>query len=214
MCSDMDNIETDVDEASKDTSTKEIPIAEKIQNPVCFVSGNSNLIVNHYKDNFPSTEMLPSTSGAAKIHMDTNKNSESQEKTPSIGKSLNKPLEKKKLNNNLSNMSVKLGHSKDSDKSNIKAETKSTNKSGAAENNENKVSVTRKEISPPEMQPGWDSCDVYQNPPIENEEWLAFLQKSMQEVLDGELDSLKEQNMVSFYKLTELYKFEFYLYIY
>lgn len=47
------------------------------------------------------------------------------------------------------------------------------------------------------MLPGWDSCDEYQSPPIENEEWLAFLYRSMQEILDGEIDSLKQQNLVS-----------------
>lgn len=46
------------------------------------------------------------------------------------------------------------------------------------------------------MLPGWDSCDEYQSPPIENEEWLAFLYRSMQEILDGGLDSLKQQNLV------------------
>lgn len=32
--------------------------------------------------------------------------------------------------------------------------------------------------------------------PIENEEWLAFIHKTMREVLDGDLDSLKQQNLV------------------
>lgn len=54
-----------------------------------------------------------------------------------------------------------------------------------------------KDKSPPSMLPGWDSCDEYQSPPIENEEWLAFLYRSMQEILDGEIDSLKQQNLVS-----------------
>lgn len=47
------------------------------------------------------------------------------------------------------------------------------------------------------MLPGWDSCiDEYQSPPIENEEWLAFLHRYMQEILDGEIESLKQQNLV------------------
>lgn len=50
--------------------------------------------------------------------------------------------------------------------------------------------------SPPCLLPGWDSCDSSQSPPIENDEWLAFLYRSMQEVLDGELDSLKQHNLV------------------
>ena len=52
------------------------------------------------------------------------------------------------------------------------------------------------------MLPGWDSCDEYHHPPIENEEWLAFLHRSMHEVLDGELDSLKQQNLVNINFLT------------
>lgn len=48
------------------------------------------------------------------------------------------------------------------------------------------------------MLPGWDSGipDEYQSPPIENEEWLAFLNRYMQEILDGEIESLKQQNLV------------------
>lgn len=45
--------------------------------------------------------------------------------------------------------------------------------------------------------PGWDSCDESQSPPIENDEWLAFLNRSIQELLDGEFDSLKQHNLVS-----------------
>lgn len=45
--------------------------------------------------------------------------------------------------------------------------------------------------------PGWDSCDESQSPPIENDEWLAFLHRSIQELLDGEFDSLKQHNLVS-----------------
>lgn len=49
------------------------------------------------------------------------------------------------------------------------------------------------------MLPGWDSGipDEYQSPPIENEEWLAFLNRYMQEILDGEIESLKQQNLVT-----------------
>ncbi|XP_073833371.1 LOW QUALITY PROTEIN: STKc_STK36 domain-containing protein fused [Musca autumnalis] len=51
--------------------------------------------------------------------------------------------------------------------------------------------------SPPCLMPGWDSCDESQSPPMESDEWLAFLQRTIQEVLDGELDSLKQKNLVS-----------------
>lgn len=41
----------------------------------------------------------------------------------------------------------------------------------------------------------WDPKVVER--PIENEEWIAFLQKSMEEVMEGEVDSLLQQNCVS-----------------
>ncbi|XP_020284918.1 serine/threonine-protein kinase fused isoform X2 [Pseudomyrmex gracilis] len=43
--------------------------------------------------------------------------------------------------------------------------------------------------------PDWDLRAVER--PIENEEWIAFLQRSMEEVMDGEIDSLLQQNCVS-----------------
>lgn len=43
--------------------------------------------------------------------------------------------------------------------------------------------------------PDWDLRAVER--PIENEEWMVFLQKSMEEVMEGEVDSLLQQNCVS-----------------
>lgn len=43
--------------------------------------------------------------------------------------------------------------------------------------------------------PDWDLRAVER--PIENEEWVAFLQRSMEEVMEGEIDSLLQQNCVS-----------------
>ncbi|XP_033220643.1 serine/threonine-protein kinase fused isoform X2 [Belonocnema kinseyi] len=43
--------------------------------------------------------------------------------------------------------------------------------------------------------PDWDPRTVEQ--PIENDEWVAFLQKSMEEVMEGEVGSLIQQNCVS-----------------
>ncbi|XP_026475229.1 serine/threonine-protein kinase fused-like [Ctenocephalides felis] len=42
-----------------------------------------------------------------------------------------------------------------------------------------------------------DSSGLGIDQPIENEEWLAFIHKTMREVLDGDLDSLKQQNLLS-----------------
>lgn len=38
--------------------------------------------------------------------------------------------------------------------------------------------------------------DTYDSPSIENEEWLAYIHMSMAEVLNGEIDSLKDQNLL------------------
>ncbi|KAG7188500.1 hypothetical protein KM043_008135 [Ampulex compressa] len=43
--------------------------------------------------------------------------------------------------------------------------------------------------------PDWNPRAIER--PIENEEWIAFLQRSMEEIMDGELDSLLQQNCVS-----------------
>lgn len=44
-----------------------------------------------------------------------------------------------------------------------------------------------------------DQSQPIENEPIVNEEWLAFIRMSMQELLNGETDSLKHQNLVRFY---------------
>lgn len=43
--------------------------------------------------------------------------------------------------------------------------------------------------------PDWDPRAVER--PIENEEWIVFLQRSMEEIMEGEIDSLLQQNCVS-----------------
>ncbi|XP_014480493.1 PREDICTED: serine/threonine-protein kinase fused [Dinoponera quadriceps] len=43
--------------------------------------------------------------------------------------------------------------------------------------------------------PDWDPKAVER--PIENEEWIAFLQNSMEEIMEGEVDSMLQQNCVS-----------------
>lgn len=56
--------------------------------------------------------------------------------------------------------------------------------------------ISRKDNNLPLIIPEWNSTDHAQSPPIENEEWLAFLIRSQREILDGELDSFKQQNLV------------------
>lgn len=53
----------------------------------------------------------------------------------------------------------------------------------------------RKTSEKPARLPDWDLRAVER--PIENEEWIVFLQKSMEEVMEGEIDSLLQQNCVS-----------------
>ncbi|XP_066602931.1 serine/threonine-protein kinase fused [Prorops nasuta] len=43
--------------------------------------------------------------------------------------------------------------------------------------------------------PDWNLSSIER--PIENEEWLAFLQRSMEEVMEGEIGSLEQENCVS-----------------
>lgn len=57
--------------------------------------------------------------------------------------------------------------------------------------------TVKKEKSIPAVDTKWNTCDDYQSSPIENEEWLAFIRASMQEVLNGEIESIKQQNLVS-----------------
>ncbi|XP_012228129.1 serine/threonine-protein kinase fused isoform X2 [Linepithema humile] len=53
----------------------------------------------------------------------------------------------------------------------------------------------KKTSEKPARLPDWDLRAVER--PIENEEWVVFLQKSMEEVMEGEIDSLLQQNCVS-----------------
>lgn len=41
---------------------------------------------------------------------------------------------------------------------------------------------------------GPDKQDTYENPSIENEEWLAYINTTIVEVLNGEIDTLKNQH--------------------
>lgn len=38
------------------------------------------------------------------------------------------------------------------------------------------------------------------NPPFLNEEWLAFLNRTAREILNKEMDTLRDSNMVSFHR--------------
>jgi fused len=138
-------------------------------NSICFVSGNSNLMVNHFNDNFPQLTtslqqniMISSNINEAMTGLSLQHDKETKRKI--------NELEKRKLSQNIDNFSVRLGSSVESAK-------------------QQKGDTLKKSV--------WNSSDETHSSPIENEEWLAFLHKSMQEILDGELDSLGQHNFVS-----------------
>ncbi|XP_049277580.1 serine/threonine-protein kinase fused [Anopheles funestus] len=149
---------------------------------------NPNLVVNRFNDNFPmmplyrNMPLAPVTTVSDGIELQTSKE---QVMPGCVG---SQGLEKRKLSQSIDNFSMRI-------ESGMQA---------AANRNPVTCSVVAKEHQKekalekltPSLLPGWDSCDESQNPPIENEEWLAFLQRSIQEVLDGELESLKQQNFV------------------
>ncbi|XP_017074254.1 serine/threonine-protein kinase fused [Drosophila eugracilis] len=237
--SDVENLETDVEDnmqrvvvpfadvSFRDlTGIRAMPVVHQplVNSHTCFVSGNSNMILNHMNDNFDFQASLRGVVAKPKV-------------VPVVRQSRSKDLEKRKLSQNLDNFSVRLGQSVDTDAhrktTDHQAQEKLTQEKVAQEKltqekltqekkpatqpiphtssqppqpqsqqlkhsmhstNEEKLSSDN---TPPCLLPGWDSCDESQSPPIENDEWLAFLNRSVQELLDGELDSLKQHNLVS-----------------
>ncbi|XP_001354387.3 serine/threonine-protein kinase fused [Drosophila pseudoobscura] len=226
--SDIEQLETDVEDNGHrvlvpfaDVSFREMTTASPtsaaggaaegplVNSQTCFVSGNSNMILNHLNDNFPVEVQIsgaaPSGGGgagagggarsvAAKLKAALNLRQSSR----------SKDLEKRKLSQNLENFSLRLGQSIDSEAhrkttemltaQERKSRDKDQLKQSMHSTNEEKLSSDN---TPPCLLPGWDSCDESQSPPIENDEWLAFLHRSIQELLDGEFDSLKQHNLVS-----------------
>uniref|UniRef100_A0A182IW08 non-specific serine/threonine protein kinase n=1 Tax=Anopheles atroparvus TaxID=41427 RepID=A0A182IW08_ANOAO len=147
-----------------------------------------NLVLSHFNDNFPIATQRPIPVCA--ILMTSGPNEQQVNRyNASSGGSKSQELERRKLSQSIDNFSLRIGSEKKiRDQTHRKSVTSFTTPVNSQEKNIEKPT--------PSLLPGWDSCDASQNPPIENEEWLAFLQRSMQEVLDGELDSLKQQNFV------------------
>ncbi|XP_016986805.1 serine/threonine-protein kinase fused [Drosophila rhopaloa] len=220
--SDVEHLETDVEDNMQrvvvpfaDTSFRDLagvgvrglPVVHQplVNSHTCFVSGNSNMILNHMNDNFDFQASLRGVVAKQKV-------------VPPVKQSRSKDLEKRKLSQNLDNFSLRLGQSVDTEAqrktTEILTQEKLTQekkppsqpnpqppqqqtqqlKHSMHSTNEEKLSSDN---TPPCLLPGWDSCDESQSPPIENDEWLAFLNRSVQELLDGELDSLKQHNLVS-----------------
>lgn len=154
---------------------------------------NPNLVVNRFNDNFPIIPLhriIPAVSTAG--HNSDVLELQSSKEYAMQGRVGSQELERRKLSQSIDNFSIRI----ESEMHSVNRNPSVIKMSGS--------SVAEKEIQiekgldkiTPSLLPGWDSCDESQNPPIENEEWLAFLQRSIQEVLDGELESLKQQNFV------------------
>ncbi|XP_058811585.1 serine/threonine-protein kinase fused isoform X2 [Topomyia yanbarensis] len=147
-----------------------------------FVQENPNLVVNNYNDNFPlldkrGQKIISPNELANRLNSMNLHNQSLRFKSHE--------LERRKLSQNIDNFSIRL----ELDRNSQSVDKRSVEEFSEVDKKTEKIT--------PALLPGWDSCDESQNPPIENEEWLVFLQKSMQEILDGELDSLKQQNFVS-----------------
>lgn len=89
--SDLENIETDMEDGAVGGVRK-----KGINKNSCLVSGNSNLVLNHLSDNFPQLSLKT-------LNDSVNKNMKNSSTT---GKSNH--LERRKLNQNLDNFSVRL----------------------------------------------------------------------------------------------------------
>lgn len=105
--------------------------------------------------------------------------------TSSKGKIISsKELDQKKMCQNLENMSIRMRSHKDTNGSHSKEKTKESGESSQTSGNTGGTVI--------------DSFVSEQdgNVQFENDEWLAYIFKSMQEVYDGHLSSLIDPNMV------------------
>lgn len=149
------------------------------------ISANSNLLVNRFNDNFPLTTIpQPSPIDGLRMKACSFVSADGKDYLLPLDQQ-SQELERRKLNQSIDNFSIRIETEKQS-----RAQSLALSKCAITDHGK----ITDK--STPCLLPGWDSCDDSQNPPIENEEWLVFLQRSMQEILDGELDSLRQRNFV------------------
>lgn len=106
--SDIENIDTDVDEVkipfAEAAPFKFEPRKPSTDEGACFVTGNSNLVVNHLNDNFQIE--TAEVKQKARLTLNLKKSTPHTEKS-----SRSKDLEKRKLSQNLDNFSLKLGQS-------------------------------------------------------------------------------------------------------
>ncbi|XP_053679101.1 serine/threonine-protein kinase fused [Anopheles nili] len=171
-------------------SQNEVYIEEQRVPPVQLTE-YPNLVVSSFNDNFP---ILTQHRPVPVTQCTTFSNDVLQHQLPKEMFQCNvksQELERRKLSQSIDNFSVRIESEKQAFSNQLLL--KSSNSCNVIQEEIQQKSTDK---ITPNLLPGWDSCDESQNPPIENEEWLAFLQRSMQEVLDGELESLKQQNFV------------------
>lgn len=194
---DVENIETDVETAMAPiSSAKAIPensnliiqrfpddfdaADEPKPNMTETKTDNSNLVIGTMADNLKNDEidvrMKQLNLGSKDATASRSNVSHNVHQAGAQKQGKNKDLEKRKLRQNLDNFSIRLAGN---------AVTTST-----AIDDPPKCP---KEKSIPVVETNVSVSDS----PIENEEWLAFIRSSMQEVLNGQIDSLKQQNLVS-----------------
>lgn len=97
--SDLENIETDMEDGAVGGAVIMKPRHAGTNKNSCFVSGNSNLVLNHLTDNFPQLSLKT-------LNDSVNKNMKISSGANASNKSHH--LERRKLNQNLDNFSVKL----------------------------------------------------------------------------------------------------------
>ncbi|XP_059618657.1 serine/threonine-protein kinase fused [Phlebotomus argentipes] len=173
--SDLEPLETDNEESPR-----------AARDDVVYVSGNENMVLGRMNDNFAK-----SVKSAKEINMKENHK-----------RSKNNELERKKLSQNLDNFSLRLETGAEDEEKSAKVTEDSERRMSEkkVEKSMGSSGVTDPETVEnrlPELSPGWDSCDDTQSSPIENDEWLAFIHRSMQEILDGEVDSLMQHNLIN-----------------
>lgn len=141
-------------------------------------NANTNLPVSHQSTSMP-------------IEGETSDNACNSEQTASNHQLKNTDSVKRKLTNNLNNFSIRLGN----DITNPEKACDEYDKDDSKEKAQCNSAIP---MSPEMSDNRQDAPEDDQSPPIENEEWLAFIRLSMKEVLNGETDSLKHQNVVRY----------------
>lgn len=193
---DVENIETDVESAP---TSKAIPensnlIVQRFPDNFCEANepkskvttgepttDNSNLVIGTMDDNLKNDEIdvrMKQLNLASKDALASRSNAD-QIVTSKRGK--NKDLEKRKLSQNLDNFSIRLGAG---NAMTISGEAEIAGRCPREKEKEKPIPIVETNVS-------------VSDSPIENEEWLAFIRSSMREVLSGQIDSLKQQNLVS-----------------